>query len=290
MSTTVPVKVLIGVVTYNHRRFIAQCLDSIQASARFNSIKVVLVDSFSSDGSAELVRECYPWVELTALKHNSSFAANNNIALARSPSEYFLMLNPDTVVDEGAVDTLVEFMENHPDCGACGPQLVFPDGSLQYSCRRFPTLWSTLLRRTPFRALLPKNLRGAKHLMVSEPHDDEMAVDWLLGACILVRREAIAGAVLLDEAFPLYCEEIDLSMRLKKGGWGTYYVPSARVVHHHLAKSDSKLFCRASALHALSMIHFIKKHYFSLDRGAGQHSGVNRRQSARPRSPVSQEI
>jgi GT2 family glycosyltransferase len=117
-----------------------------------------------------------------------------------------------------------------------------------------------------------------KHLMVSVPHDNEMAVDWMLGACLLVRREAIMGAGFLDEAFPLYCEEIDLCFRLKKGGWEIHYVPSATVIHHHLAKSDSTLFCRETMLHAVSMMHFMKKHYFSLDRGAGRLSGVKRRQ------------
>jgi N-acetylglucosaminyl-diphospho-decaprenol L-rhamnosyltransferase len=282
-------KVVIGVVTYNHRKFIAQCLDSIKASCKCHSFKTVVVDNCSSDGSAEIVRNQYPWVELIQQKHGYSFAANNNGAFAYASSDYFLMLNPDTVLAEGAIDTLVEFMDSHRSCGVCGPKLVFPDGSLQYSCRMFPTVWSTLLRRSPFRMLLPRELRGVKHLMVSVSHDNEMAVDWMLGACLLVRREAILGTELLDEGFPLYCEEIDLCLRLKQGGWQTYYVPSAEVIHHHLAKSDSSLFCRASMLHAISMMHFIRKHYFSLGRGAGRLLAVTKYQPARSRSDASQD-
>jgi hypothetical protein len=112
--------------------------------------------------------------------------------------------------------------------------------------------------------------------MVSVSHEHAMAVDWMLGACLLVRREAIAGTALLDEGFPLYCEEIDLCLRLKQGGWGTNYVPSVKVIHHHLAMSDSSLFSHASLLHALSMMHFIKKHYLLLSRHAGKLAGVNR--------------
>jgi GT2 family glycosyltransferase len=234
----------------------------------------MVVDNGSSDGSAELIRDQYPWVELIVQKRSHSFAANNNRAFAQHPSEYFLMLNPDTVIGEGAVEALVRFMEAHRECGACGPQLVFPDGSLQLSCRQFPTLWSTLLRRSPLRLCLPKNLRGSKHLMARISHDRAMQVDWLLGACVLVRRRAIAGPILLDEAFQLYCEEIDLCLRLLKGGWQTHYVPSARVVHHHLAKSDSKLFCRESLLHVQSMLHFVKKHYLSLSRGTSAQPGI----------------
>lgn len=111
--------------------------------------------------------------------------------------------------------------------------------------------------------------------MVSVSHDSEMEVDWMLGACILVRRAAIRGAQLLDDRFALYCEDIDLCLRLKKGGYATYYVPSATVVHHHLAKSDSKLLCRESLLHAKSMFHFIRKHYGIGDTGDDMYPGIN---------------
>ncbi len=282
-------KVVIGIVTYNHRKFIKQCLDSVQGSSKIRSLKVILVDNCSSDGSVELVRDRYPWVEVIEQMRLNSFAANNNLAFKAFPGEYFLMLNPDTVLDEGAVDVLVEFMEDHPHCAVCGPMLVFPNGSLQHSCRRFPTVWSTLLRRSPLRLLLPRERRGVNHLMASVSHDKEMAVDWMLGACLLVRCKAIKGTELLDEAFPLYCEEIDLCLRLKKGGWGVHYVPSATVVHHHLAKSDSKLFCRESMLHAASMMHFMIKHYVSLNRGVVGVLGVNRLPSALSSSDASQD-
>ena len=157
------------------------------------------------------MRDRYSWVEVVERESRGSFATNNNVAFAHNASEYFLLLNPDTVLGEGTVDTLVNFMEGHPDCGACGPRLVFPDGSLQHSCRRFPTLWSTLLRRSPIRLLFAKGQEGGRHLMVSISHDHEMQVDWMLGACILVRRRAIEGTTLLDEGFPAYCEDIDLS-------------------------------------------------------------------------------
>jgi hypothetical protein len=272
-------KVMIGIVTYNHRKFISKCLDSVARCAKLKSVKVIVVDNCSTDGSADVVRNQYPWVELIERVQVDSFASNNNVAFSRYPSEYFLMLNPDTELDEGVVDTLVQFMVKNPSCGLCGPKLVFPDGSLQYSCRRFPTLWSTLIRRSPLRLLFPAQLRSARHLMASESHDNDMVVDWMLGACLLVRRSTIVGDTLLDEGFPLYCEEIDLCLRLKHGGWKRYYVPCVKVVHHHLAKSDASLFCRASFLHFRSMIHFAKKHYLPLEGGsAARLFGINRYQ------------
>lgn len=279
MPTEKTTKVLIGIVTTNELRFTLQCLDSVPASAKHNSLKVILVDNCSSDRAAEIVRDRYSWVEVVERECNYSFAANNNVAFARYASEYFLMLNPDTVLGEGAVDTLVKFMEGHPDCGACGPKLVFPDGSLQYSCRRFPTVWSTLLRRSPIRLPLPGDRSGRRHLMVSVSHDHEMQVDWMLGACVLVRRGAIEGTKLLDEGFPYSCEDIDLFRRLKKGGWTTYYVPSTTVIHHLQAKIDSKFFCRENLLHAKGMMHFIGKHYLSPQPDTAESSGVRIRQA-----------
>ena len=184
-------KVLIGIITHNHRRFISHCLDSISRSAIHTSLKVLLVDNCSMDGSAECVREAYPWVEVIERDRRYSFSANNNVAFSRYRTDFFLMLNPDTVLGENAIDTLVSFMQNNPRCAVCGPKLVFPDGSLQHSCRRFPTVWSTLLRRTPIRILLPQNMRGQKHLMLSSPHDEEMQVDWMLGACLLIRCKGV---------------------------------------------------------------------------------------------------
>jgi GT2 family glycosyltransferase len=276
MSGRNAVSLLIGIVTYNHRRFIAPCLESISRSNTDQSVRVVLVDNCSSDGSAEIVRDQYPWVNLLARKTTGSFAENNNIAFSSWPSKYFLMLNPDTVLDEQSLTVLLKFMDSHPLCGICGPKLVFPDGSLQCSCRRFPTVWSTILRRTPIRLIVPRESRSKRHLMMDVSHEQQMEVDWMLGACLLLRREAITGTKVLDEGFPLYCEDIDLCRRLGKAGWKIHYVPSTRVVHHHGAKSDSKLLCRESRLHMLSILHFVKKHYLFPYRDADLHPGVTR--------------
>jgi GT2 family glycosyltransferase len=184
------------------------------------------------------------------------------------------MLNPDTVLARDSVAVLVDSMDSRSICGVCGPKLVFPDGSLQYSCRRFPTAWSTLLRRTAIRLAIPDEKRGARHLMLSVAHDQEMEVDWMLGACLLIRREAIAGAKVLDEGFPLYCEDIDLCRRLGRAGWKIYYVPRTTVVHHHMARSDSKLLCRETILHTRSMLHFVKKHYLPAHQNSDLAPGV----------------
>jgi N-acetylglucosaminyl-diphospho-decaprenol L-rhamnosyltransferase len=278
MIQATPTSVLIGIVTYNHRRLISACLESLAGSKtdRGVEITVVVVDNCSSDGSAELVRDRYPWVKLVRQNRSRSFAENNNMAFESCGGKYFLMLNPDTEVHTDSVASLVDFMESHVTCGICGPKLVFPNGSLQYSCRRFPTVWSTLLRRTAIRLIVPREKRGVSHLMISASHEHEMRVDWMLGACLLIRREAIPGTKVLDEGFPLYCEDIDLCRRIGKAGWGVYYVPRTTVVHHHRARSDTELFCRESLLHTRSMLHFITKHYLFPSETVALYPGVRK--------------
>lgn len=262
------------IVTHGHREFINGCLGSLQSTADSNGYCVVLVDNNPSDGCGEFVRSTYPWVTVIRRDRPYSFAENNNLVYAMFGGSYFLMLNPDTSVRPGALPTLVNFMERNESAGACGPKLVFPDGALQYSCRRFPTLWSTVLRRTPIRLLLPHDRRGSSHLMRFSPHHERMSVDWVLGACLLVRRSAIAGTQLLDSRFPMYCEDIDLCYRLKKARWKTYYVPEAVVVHHHRAESDRRLLSRSSVLHTISMVRFGLKHHLFAGRDRALYPGT----------------
>jgi len=152
-------------------------------------------------------------------------------------------------------------MESNPDVGICGPKLIFPDGSLQLSCRKFPTFKSTLIRRTPIRGLFPYHKRGQDHLMSNWDHKSTIEVDWMLGACLMIRREAIIEVGLMDENFLLYCEDIDLCLRVKQKGWKNYYLHDAKIIHYHLAKSDKSFFCYNTYLHFKSMFYFLQKNW-----------------------------
>jgi len=150
-------------------------------------------------------------------------------------------------------------MDEHPEAGACGAQLLFPDGTLQLSCRRFPDLRTFLVRRTPFRRFLWGSSANAYHLMADIDHHLAQPVDWLLGACLLVRREIINTVGLMDESYYLYVEDIDWCYRMKQRGWQVWYVPSAKIIHHHLAVSDKALLSQRSWIHFQSMVRFYRK-------------------------------
>ena len=231
----------LGIVTvsYNVRDLLRRCLASVQESLARTPVdaEVVVVDNASSDGSAAMVEREFSWVRLLANRRNAGFATANNLGLRAlgfpgdgAPS-YAMLLNPDTVVHGGALAELVAFMDRTPRAGACGPRLVYGDGSFQHSAFRFPTVAMAFLDFfVPHHRLLDSRLNGRYPRRLYQ-RGVPFAVDHPLGAALVVRREAAAEVGLLDEQFFMYCEEIDWCRRLKAGGWGIYCVPQAEIVH-----------------------------------------------------------
>lgn len=256
------VDVCVVIVTRNHRSFIGPCVESILNSQCSCSFKLFVVDDGSTDNTRIILEAFGDRLILITRDGEHSFASNNNIVLQSVNAKYFLLLNPDTILPENGINNLYDFMKAHSDAGACGPKLIYPDGSLQLSCRRFPTPITFLLRRTPFRFFLPKKSRGKRHLIAAWEHDKVRHVDWLLAACIILRTEALKSIGYFDERFRLYCEDIDLCFRLWENGWSVYYNPNVVVIHHHQAKSDRHLFSKYSFWHYCSMLRYIKKHGF----------------------------
>ncbi len=219
------------IVSYNTRELLRRCLRSLAAATVTDglAIEAIVVDNASGDGSAAMVAQEFPWAVLVANQRNLGFAAASNLGLARAGGRYPILLNPDTEVRPGALRALVDFADAHPRAAAVGPALVYGDGSPQHSCFRFPTLLMQLLDFFPLHhRLLSSRLNGRYPLQRSQP----FAVDHPLGACMLLRREALASVGPLDEGYFIYCEEVDWCWRAKRAGWEVYCVPQAVVVHH----------------------------------------------------------
>ncbi len=253
-------EVSVVIVSHNHAPYLPACLASLAPERQAVALEVFVVDNGSTDGSAAIVRDHFPWVTLLENQTRRGFAANNNQALRRGRGRYALILNPDTEVCAGALEALIEFADAHAQVGMCGPQLLFPDGTIQPSCRRFPTVGSVLARRTPLRRWLWTSTLNARHLMSDFDHSQIARVDWLLGACLFVRREFLRTVGLMDEGYFLYVEDIDWAFRGWKQKWEVMYFPAARVIHHHLAVSDRKLFSRHMLLHLQSIWRYYRKH------------------------------
>jgi GT2 family glycosyltransferase len=247
-------------VTHNHAAYINGYLKSLLPQVKQLGGEVIIVDNQSDDESGDIIQQ-YPEVHLYINRERRGFAANNNFGMANARGRYLLLLNPDTEVLPGAIEKLVCFMDNHPEVGLCGAKLFFPDGRFQPSARRFPTLGSVVARRTPFRVLLRNSRFNRRHLMLNLEHNSQpQEVDWLLGACLMVRREILKEVGPFDEGFYLYVEDIDWARRIHKAGWKICYVPTAQIIHHHQAISDKRLLSYRSWLHTCSMVRYTRKY------------------------------
>jgi N-acetylglucosaminyl-diphospho-decaprenol L-rhamnosyltransferase len=224
----------IAVASWNTRALLAGCLESVLETAPADlKLEVIVVDNASTDGSAEMVSARFAQAHLVRNQENVGFARANNQALRQSHGRYVMLLNSDTEVWPGALQSLVEFMDLHPEAGGCGPLLLNADGSLQISCQPMLTpereFWRLLfLDRLWPRATYPQ-----------QEWDPVVArqVEVINGACFLLRRAALEQVGPLDEQYFMYTEEVDLCYRLAQAGWTLWWVPQAMVRHYGGASS-----------------------------------------------------
>ena len=255
-----PPDLSVCIVNWNTRGDLEQAIASILGDASGLQVEVVVVDNSSADGSAEMVRERFPSVSLIQSGANLGFARGYNLAASKAAGRHLLMLNPDTQVRPGALGELVEFLDSRPEAGAAGPRLLNPDGSLQFSCRRFPRPMAALFRNTPLGKVIPGNRFTRDYLMTDWDHHVAREVDWLSGAAICIRRQTWEQVGGFDEGFFMYAEDIDWCWRARQAGWRVCYVPQAVVVHKIGRSSDQRPVASVVQFHR-SMVWFYRKHY-----------------------------
>ncbi len=252
-------EVSVIIVSYNTRDFIRRLLASLFDNLPGIVGEVIVIDNASSDGSADMLEAEFPRVRTIRNPVNLGYAKAVNRGIVEASGSYFLVLNPDIETSADAITRLWEFMEKTPDAGIAGGKLLNPDGSLQMSCRTFYTIPVVLLRRTVLGKLFPNSGQVRKHLMLDWDHDSDMEVDWLTGACMMVRREAYEGVGGMDERFFLYFEDVDWCYRMKKHGWKVCYAHSSEMKHHYRRESARLLPDRKLVSHLLSTFRFYDK-------------------------------
>jgi N-acetylglucosaminyl-diphospho-decaprenol L-rhamnosyltransferase len=250
------VELTVVVVSFNTRQLLERCLASLDRSAGV-TLKVVVVDNASADGSADMVRERFPRVELREPGGNLGFAAANNVALRDLDTPFVLLLNPDTEVVDDAAAALVRFLKEHPRAGAVGGRLLYGDGSFQHSGFAFPTLAQVFLDVFPVNYRLTGSRLNGRYPRAW--YGRAFEVDHPLGACFCVRREAVQ---LMDEDFFMYAEEVDLARRIRDAGWEIWYTPDATVIHHEAQATRQFRGEMMVQLHR-SRYRFFAKHYGS---------------------------
>jgi len=253
----------ICIVSYNTRARLERCLESIEREAEDFALRtqIIVAENASSDGSAELVAERFPRVELIRNAENLNYTRAMNQCLRQARGEFILLLNPDTELQTSALHALQDALERHPEWGAAGARLEYPDGSLQRTGNRFPTFRFLLHEVLGFNARVPHNAVHQHNMYAEWDRTSEREVDALSGACLMVRRRVLEHVGFLDERFVMYQEEIDWCKRLAAQGWRVGYVPQARVMHYTQASAQQIPSARRAALYENSLLAYANKYY-----------------------------
>ena len=239
------------VVTHNAAEWVQRSLGSLEGTGA----EVIVVDNASTDGTPGLVREKFPEARVIE-QENKGFGAGNNAGMRAASGRYYLLLNPDAWLTEGALEKLVAFADEHPEVAVVGPRLLNPDGSLQRSVRGYPSPWRIATEYFFLRKLGPRTHALNAFFGEQFDHESTREAEYLFGACMLVRREAVDAVGGFDEDFFLMSEEVDWCYRFREAGWKVLFYPGAEVFHVVGASLNPRQF------HAIVRGHlqFLRKH------------------------------
>lgn len=249
----------VAVISYNTKDLLRDCLKSVYDSESLTTYQVVVVDNNSTDGSPKMIKAEFPESLLIENQDNIGFARACNQALEATRAEYVLVLNSDTVITDGCVDTLSEYMKSHEDVGVVGPLILNFDGSVQYSCRDFPSFLDATVHAF-VGAILPLNPFSKRYKKIECDHKSEQEVDWVSGAAMCIRKEAANSVGLFDQKYYMYVEDMDFCYRLWQADRKVVYVPEAKV-YHHIGQSSRQQSAKMVIEHQKSIYRFYSKLY-----------------------------
>lgn len=254
-------KLSVIIVNYNVEHFLEQCLLSVEKAVVGIDAEVWVIDNASVDGSCRMVKEKFPWVKLVENRENVGFSRANNQAMRASEAKYQLLLNPDTVVEEDTFRRCIEFMDAHPKAGGLGVRMVDGKGKfLPESKRGLPTPWVAFCKISGIYRLFKRSKRFNHYYMGYLDEHETGQVEILSGAFMMMRKEVLDQVGLLDEAFFMYGEDIDLSWRIVLGGSENYYFPETRIIHYK-GESTKKGSLNYVFVFYNAMVIFARKHF-----------------------------
>ena len=256
-----PVDLTVSLVNTNNGAMLERCLRSIEQNANGITLQVIVVDNASTDDSRAMLAREFPHIVVLENAERLGFGASHNRALARGAGRYLIILNDDTEILPHCLETLVAFMDAHADAGACGPRLINPDGSLQRTANRFPTLLFGVFEALSLNRLLPNNPVLRENLYAGWDRNTTRAVDAVSGAALLIRRAAMAQIGLLDENFFIYSEEVDWCYRLHRRGWKIYYVADAQTIHYGGQSTATRAPKKFHDIYWNSFLYYYQKHF-----------------------------
>jgi len=276
----------IVILNYKQMGLVKQCLKGIVTTQPKLDYELIVVDNNSGDGCLAMVKKLFkseieeakiqpelplskplkiPPIKTIQAKVNDGFATGNNLGIKQSSGKYIMIINPDIAVVPGALEKMTNFMDDNPQVGIIGPKLINPDGSVQYSCRRFPNFLMPLYRRSAFGKLPFAKNAVDYYLMKDFNHEANQEIDWLFGACLLIRKSVLGKIGLFDERFFMYFEDLDLCRRVWQEGFKVVYFGGTEMVHYHQRLSAEKsgifgIFSRGGRIHIASGIKYFAKY------------------------------
>jgi len=266
--------VSIVIVSFSTSRLLDECIVSIKEETHC-AYEIIVVDNASTDDSCRMIKEKHPEAMLIENSENVGFARANNQGFALARGNYFFMLNSDTVILDGAIDKLMDFMEKNKKVGICGPRNCSRDMTIQYNCNHFPSIWIDFTLHTRLCAVLPKikwfNLSQMKYW----DYDGIREVDLITGCALMIRNQIYKALGGLDDHFFMYYEETDLCYRMRKLGYSVVYYPDATIIHYGGGSSRNN--SPGTVFSKTNMDHFLKsKYYFNNKNYSSVHEIIAR--------------
>ncbi|OGY43200.1 MAG: hypothetical protein A3B89_00920 [Candidatus Buchananbacteria bacterium RIFCSPHIGHO2_02_FULL_40_13] len=246
---------------YKTKGLLKQCLRGIYLYPPSVEYEIIVVDNNSGDGSAAMIKAKFPQVKLIEAPKNLGHHKGNNLGLKNSQGKYALILNTDIALLDDSLDKIYRFMEDHSQVALVGPKLKNPDGSIQMSCMRFPNKLVPIYRRT-FLGNFPFAKKEIDYYLMKDfDHLSTRPVDWILGACVMVRRSVIDEVGLMDEDLFLYFGDIAWCRKFWQAGYKVYYFAAANIVHYHKRESaQSGIFSLVFWIHIIDWLKYLKKY------------------------------
>jgi hypothetical protein len=251
------------IINYNTFQLTCKCIHSIKNTLKDLKYEIVLVDNASTECSPELFLEHFPDINLIISKTNTGFTGGNNLGISKSKGDYLLLLNSDTELINNAPKICYDYMQQHPEVGMTTCQLLYPDGRIQYNCRRFRTISWELLEIIPLYKLLPKEKREQLMLHHYFDHQSFANCDWVWGAYMLFPRKILnqlSGNKLSDDFF-MYCEDVLWCWDFKRLGYEIHFLPQAKVMHVHRGSVSKDKWIRIRTTSIKNHAAFMKKFY-----------------------------
>jgi GT2 family glycosyltransferase len=256
------------IITWKMKSMLSELLHSIVKYTEGISYEIIIVDNYSGDGTVEMIRSDFPDVILIENSENRGVARARNQALPLAKGRYVLILDADMLLKENSLKQMIEFMDRTPDAGICSSKLIFADNVVQLNARRYPTPLAFIFRRLEKYSWIKNSKTLKYHEMAEWNRDDIRDVDYVIGACQLIRRNALNDVGLLDEKIFYGPEDIDFCLRMYRNGWKVYYYPSTSIIHYEQRITKKKYLSKLSFRHLCGIIYLFLKYRGKLSRNS----------------------